>query len=167
MSLLAAFGKLPHQNEFHLYNDGVLSPEWRVRREREQSYFVFSAVRNPFDRLISSWKYLRSTCARTLLDVLRQPPQQGHDYRHFTRPQIAILRDATSGSLVTNFLVRFEHLQDDFDVLCDRLGKSRAVLPHVNATQRQRDYRQYFDLETRQLAEAMFAEDIATFGYEF
>jgi Sulfotransferase family len=166
MSLIEAFGYFPHQQEFHLYNDGVLSPEWHARGETEQSYFVFSVVRNPFDRLISSWKYLRSTHTRALLDVLRQPPQLGHDYRHFTRPQIAILRD-TSGTLVTDFLLRFEHLQDDFNVLCDRLGKPRQALPHLNASQRQWSYRQYFDLETRKLAEVMFADDITTFGYEF
>ncbi len=86
---------------------------------------------------------------------------------HFTRPQIAILRDATSGTLVIDFLLRFEHLQDDFSVLCDRLGKPRQALPHVNASQRQWRYRQYFDRETRRLAEAMFAENLANFGYEF
>jgi len=68
---------------------------------------------------------------------------------------------------VTDFLVRFEHLQDDFNVVCDRLGKPRRALPHLNGSQRQCSYRQYFDLETRQLAEAMFAEDIAAFGYKF
>jgi Sulfotransferase family len=167
MSIFAAFGYFPHQKEFHLYNDGILSPEWSARREEEQSYFVFSVVRNPFDRLISSWKYLHSTRTRTLLDALRQPPKLGHDYKHFTRPQIAILRDATSRMLVTNFLVRFEHLQDDFNIVCDLLGKPRLLLSHLNASQRQWGYRQYFDRETRQLAEAMFAEDITTFGYEF
>jgi hypothetical protein len=167
MSIFAAFGYFPHQNELHLYNNGVLSSEWSARNEEEQSYFVFSVVRNPFDRLISSWKYLHSTRARPLLDALRQPPQLGHDYRHFTRPQIAILRDPTSGTLVTDFLLHFERLQDDFNVLCDRLGKPRQALPHLNTSQRQWGYRQYFDLETRQLAEAMFAEDLANFGYEF
>jgi Sulfotransferase family len=167
MSILAAFGFLPQLPQKHLYNDGVLSPEWGARSEAERSYLVFSAVRNPFDRLISSWKYLRSTCARTLLVVLRQPPQLGHDYRHLTRPQIAILRDATSGRLVTDFLIRFERLQDDFNVLCDRLGKPRRQLHHLNPSGRQGDYRQYFDHETRELAEAMFAEDIAAFGYHF
>jgi sulfotransferase famil protein len=162
-----AFGYTARHENSHLYNCGVLSPEWRARSEAERSYFVFSTVRNPFDRLISSWKYLQSTRDRTLLDALRHPPQLGHDYRHFTRPQIAIVRDATSGALVTDFLVRFEHLQDDFNVVCDRLGKPRWALPHLNGSQRQCSYRQYFDLETRQLAEAMFAEDIAAFGYKF
>ena len=164
MSIISALGHSPDKPEFHRFNDGVLSPDWR---QRDTTFFVFSAVRNPFDRLISSWKYLRSTRDRALLDCLRSPPHEGHDYRHFTRPQIAILRDPESGLLVTDDLIRFERLQNDFDRICDRIGKPRQPLAQLNASKRSRTYRHYFDTETRRLAEQMFVEDIAAFDYEF
>src|SRR6185312_11620004 len=62
--------------DFHRFNDGVLSWDWNARTEGERSYFIFSAIRNPFDRLISSWKFLESTRHRTLLDVLQNLPRQ-------------------------------------------------------------------------------------------
>jgi hypothetical protein len=167
VSMMAAMGMTPADSDWHLYNNGVLAPGWAERTEAERGYFVFSTVRNPFDRLVSGWKYLKSTRERTLIDVLRAPPLEGVDYRHLTRPQIAILRDPASGTLVTHALLRYETLQADFNALCDRLGLPRRDMPLKNAGVRERDYRSYFDAETRQLAEAMFAEDLAAFGYGF
>jgi hypothetical protein len=167
ISIMTAWGTDLSQPDTGRYNDGVLSAEWHNRSADETSYFVFSAVRNPFDRLISAWKYLWSTQKRCLLDVLSAPPMEGHDYRHLTRPQIAILRHPVSGKLVVDDLIRYERLQDDFDRICDRVGKPRRALPRLNETTRERDYRSYFDARTRAMAEQRFADDLVQFGYEF
>jgi len=166
MSIMAALGFTAEDPDFHRFNDGVLSAEWHDRTERERAYFVFSAVRNPFDRLISGWKYLEATRDRPLLDALLGPPGESHDYRHLTRPQIAILR-GHSGALVVDDLIRFETLQADFVRICDRIGAQHRPLPHLNASAREPGYRGYFDERTRRLAEAMFADDLAAFGYDF
>src|SRR5262249_24812417 len=134
---------------------------------RDLSYFVFSAVRNPFDRLVSSWKYLKPYRWQDLVDVLKNPPREGRDYRHMTRPQAAILKDPQTGQLVTHDLVRYERLQTNFDRICDRLGKPRVPLARENPSRRFGGYRIYYNREARRLAEALFAEDLALFGYEF
>lgn len=167
MSIMAALGFHFENPDFHRFNDGALSADWAGRKERERSYFVFSAVRNPFDRLISGWKYLAATRERPLLDVLLDPPAEGHDYRHLTRPQIGILRDQSTGALIVDDLIRFENLQADFARICDRIGMPRQSLPHLNASTRERDYRDYFDERTRRMAEEMFAADLAAFDYDF
>ena len=71
------------------------------------------------------------------------------------------------GGLVTDKIMRFESLQADFDDVCDRLGKRRVTLPKTNASQREVNYRQYFNAETRKLAEALFRNDLEAFGYDF
>ena len=73
-SIIEAFQTRRHSLEWDAYNDGVLTLNWSWR---DRSYFVFSAVRNPFDRLVSGWKYLKGTRERTLLDVLKNPPAKG------------------------------------------------------------------------------------------
>lgn len=164
MAVIGAFGLTPSTPEWHAYNNGVLDPAWS---SRPAEYFVFSTVRNPFDRLISSWKYLESTKNRDLLDVLLNPPQEGADYRHLTRPQVAILQDA-AGNLIPNFLMRFERLGDDFDIVCDKIGKPRTALRKVNVgSSRERHYRPYFNTDTRHLAETLFRDDLEQFGYDF
>lgn len=167
MSIMTALGFSPKNPNWHRFNDGVLSADWRDRNQLERGYFVFSAVRNPFGRLISSWKYLKATRDRALIDVLLDPPREGHDYRHLTRPQVVILRDETNGALIVHDLIRFESVQVDFDRICDRIGAPRRLLPHLNATVGASSYRKYFDQDTRRLTEEMFADDLAAFAYDF
>ena len=166
-SIISAFGLTPQQQAWHRFNDGVAGDAWKQRSDQERGYFVFSSVRNPFDRLISAWLYLPETRDRPLLDVLLDPPRKGHAHRHLTRPQVALLRDPESGSLVTDDLIRFETRQADFDRICMRVGLPPRPLPHLGAGKRNRDWRGYFDARTRALAEALFHEDLATFGYRF
>jgi hypothetical protein len=167
MSIIGSFSMTPQMPEWHLYNDGILDPAWAQRSAPEEDYFVFSAVRNPFDRLVSAWKYLKATRDRPLEEVLADPPRLGHDYRHFTRPQCAILRNPADGSLIVHDLIRFESLQADYDRVSKRFAKQHCQLPRVNATQREHDWRKYFTPPARALAETMFAEDLAAFEYAF
>jgi hypothetical protein len=167
-SIIAAFGFVPTDENWHRYNDGPLGKDWRKRDADVRSYFVFSVVRNPFDRAISGWRYLAELQNRTLQDVLENPPRSGHAYRHFTRLQVELLEDPATGQLVTEALIRYERLQLDFDDVRSRLGMEALTLtarkfnPH-----RKRDYRDYFNPQTRRLAAQLFGPDIEAFGYEF
>jgi hypothetical protein len=161
-SVRASFGLESSDPDWNRYNNGVKSWDWYFRPD----YLVFTIVRNPFDRLVSAWKYLGVTRNRSLSEVLRDPPRRGLAYRHLTRSQSAILVDFRN-RLVADEIVRVENLQEGCDRVCDRLGKPRAILPHKNSTSRQSDYRTYFDHETQRRAEALFADDLERFGYTF
>lgn len=161
-SIKQAFGFKYHDEDRNYATDGVLSPEFA---ERPRDYLVFAVARNPWDRFISGWRYCRSTQNRSLIDVLENPPLEGHDYRHLTRPQHAVLFD-DAGQAVFDVLLRYESLQPDFDALCDRLKMPRVRLPVVNK-KAHAHYSQYFDDESRALFEQAYADDIKRFGYSF
>ena len=57
-------------------NNGVLDPSWNALNPRVKSYFKFTVVRNPWDRFISGWKYLKSTRDRSVEDVLNNLPKE-------------------------------------------------------------------------------------------
>lgn len=161
-SIIQTFGLTPEDADWHVANDGVLSPGFA---ELPADYFRFSIVRNPWDRFVSGWKYCASTRERSLRDVLEHPPTEGHDYRHVTRPQSAILFDG-SGRLCVDVVLRFEQIQADFDRVCRRVGLAPRLLPKANTGQRHH-YRDYFDPGTRELLAQRFAEDIERFGYVY
>ena len=162
MSVRESFGFEHGDPDWDRYNNGVLAWEWYFRPK----YLVFTIVRNPFDRLVSAWRYLKDTRDRPLVEVLRDPPRRGHSYRHFTRLQSAILVDYRR-RIVADELIRFEDLQAGFDRVCDRIGKPRIVLPHKNASARGSDYRTYFDADSQHLAEKMCKPDLDRFNYNF
>ncbi|HYJ86606.1 MAG TPA: sulfotransferase family 2 domain-containing protein [Pyrinomonadaceae bacterium] len=161
-SIINAFDFTTADPEWHFMNDGLLSPEYL---SAPAGYFRFSIVRNPWDRFISGWKYCASTRERSLHDVLANLPREGHDYRHVTRPQHEILYDE-NGNLIVDYLMRFESLQQDFDKVCDIIGKPRLVLGHHNRGVRTH-YSDYFDEDSRRIFLRHFARDVELFGYEY
>jgi len=158
------------------FQDGVLSPEFiRGDLSKYTDYLIFAVSRNPWDRVASGWRYLQKTfpthIKRTfvknlsLKETLLNLPQSGHDYRHITRNQIDILIDKSGKSILTEY-IRFENLQEDFNIICDKIGIPQQQLPHKNKS-KHKHYTEYYDDEAREIAAQQFAKDIEYFGYEF
>jgi hypothetical protein len=130
--------------------------------------FKFTTVRNPWDRMISSYfsphrgyeKWDRNLFlellenSKTMVQFMdeRDPP---HWARRFIRPRIHI-----------DFVMRFERLQQDFDTVCERLGIARQELPHRNKSDRDH-YSSYYDDQLIKLVAKKYACEIKEFGYRF
>lgn len=146
---------------------------WLKTIAKHPNYFSFAVVRNPWDRFVSGCKFCNSTKDRPLEDILCNLPMPytnstgtniDHDWFHITMTQHEFLyRD---GKLIVDYLIRFENLQEGFDVVCDRIGKPRMKLPHENATDHYH-YEKYFTPEALEMFNNHFQMDIRTFGYEF
>ena len=153
-----------------------------------ESLFKFSFVRNPFERIVSEYRYRNYFRHRSFRDfVLNKLPRKGWDdqYRH-VMPQYDMLHDA-SGRLLVDFVGRFERLDADFALVCRQLGFDDARLRHRNPSDKwtrnlkrrarnllyqngeseKSGYRAFYDDATREAVNTLYRKDIEAFGYRF
>lgn len=133
-----------------------------------EAYFVFGFVRNPWDRVISLHRYLGFATTLSLTDFVMGPLRQGVLAGHwFLAPQFDFLSDA--GRLVVDFVGRFEHLQADFERVCERLDLPPQPLPWVNASRLARGGEgpamPLWTPEALDLVGRLYASDVEQFGY--
>lgn len=129
--------------------------------------FKFAFVRNPWDWQVSAYFYALQSKTHAEHEAISA--LGGFDdyirYQHRKKAptQSTFLFDEQGRSLV-DFVGRFERIEDDFAAICRTIGVS-ATLPHLNVSARQRDWRIYYNDETRALVAELFRCDIERFGY--
>ncbi|MHC0054542.1 sulfotransferase family 2 domain-containing protein [Actibacterium sp. D379-3] len=136
------------------------------------SFFTFTLVRNPWDRAVSYYHWLRAQSfdhpAVGLAHDLAFSPFLNHVQ---TRTSLgaqsfgSYMQDAT-GQQRCNAFVRLEHLADDLAPVEAHLGFA-LDMPQVNQSARGADYRRYYSDADAELLARMCAEDIRRFGYSF
>ncbi|WP_299969018.1 sulfotransferase family 2 domain-containing protein [uncultured Roseobacter sp.] len=133
---------------------------------------VFTLVRNPWDRVVSYYHWLReqgfdhpavaASQAFEFADFLQvshvQESLRASPARHY-------LTDAT-GREQDALYIRLEHFTRDAAPLFAHLG-FEITLPRCNASKRPADYRRCYDTASAETVATLCAEDIARFRYRF
>jgi hypothetical protein len=143
-----------------------------VGRDEIARMFCFTLVRNPWDRMVSYYHWLRQQSfdhaavskAKALgFSAFLNDPAIGAGLR--AQPARSYMRDA-GGAERGRLYIRLEHFEADAEPLWAHLG-FRLDLPHLNASAREGDYRSYYSAADRDILAEIAAEDIRQFGYAF
>lgn len=157
------------------YYEYKVANGWKFRR-----YFKFAFVRNPWDRLVSAFFFLRKgglsepdrlwsmnnlaafdDFESFVMGWLSRESVQA--WVHF-KPQHYWICDREQ-TVMVDFVGRYESIGSDFKLVADRLGCSRS-LPLVNQSNH-RHYSAYYSPEMRRKVAAVYREDVETFKYSF
>lgn len=68
-----------------------------------------------------------------------------------------------------DFVIRYEHLEEDYNEVCRRIGIPAAGLPRMKTGIRKerRPYTDYYTDETREIVAELHRNDLRFFGYQF
>ena len=136
------------------------------------SYFKFSVVRNPWDRVVSQYLFMQrrpdlcrfigleqGASLKRYLDLigLRQHVQW--------LPQVDFLFDSDGKPLV-DFIGRFEDFPKTVRGITSRLGIFAKVIPHEKRSVRG-PHCDYYNEGTRRIVGSLYADDIEAFGYRY
>ncbi len=164
-------------------NGGNPSPEFRLKGQGAHPFatvvrdmigvnewrrcWKFVVVRNPWDRMVSLYAFLRERehiqSRIGFRSWLLAKPRPGSRSRKKSVPQSRWLYDGDRQ--IVDSVFRFERLDEVQAALSDHLGQP-ITLPWYKKTEHG-DYRGFYDASTRAWVERVHAEDIERFGYGF
>lgn len=153
-----------------------------LRTYADREIFSFCFVRNPWDRLVSGYHYLKkggsneqdARDAETYLSRyadfdafvrkgLTWPRRKKTLEQVHLKPQVHWVTE--KGKVLVSWTGRFERLSEDMEVLATNLGVP-LQLPHVNRSDHS-EYRAYYTPKTQAIVAKVYADDIRAFGYTF
>ena len=148
-----------------------------IDSELLEKYYTFTFVRNPWDRMVSYYKFRikRSfdmyshgeSFKEWISFICSNNAQQikAYQFNLAIKDQYEYIVNKTN-EIIIDFVGKFENFQQDFDIACDRIGIPRQELPHINKTDHLH-YTEYYDDETRSIVAEKYSKDIKYFGYKF
>jgi hypothetical protein len=152
----------------------------RINPRKFKRFFKFSFVRNPWDRLVSTFFFLKKGGMNEMDRRFAAENLAGYDnfaafvegwlnekniwsWIHF-KPQHYFICDAKL-RVRMDFVGRSETIDADFRHILERLGVA-AKLKWMNRGDH-RPYSEYYTNDLRERVAAIYAQDIATFGYQY
>ena len=131
-----------------------------------EAYFKFAFVRNPWDRLVSEYEFIRRRPDHGRYSkVIKMDFEKYIVYqsKRSDAHQINMLADK-NGNLLMDFIGKFENLYEDWNRVTDKLGIQNKQLTHRKKAGI-KDYDSYYTEKTRALVSELWRKDIVAFGY--
>ena len=173
----------------HLTAKEVNKLFFKNNSKKFKSYFKFAFVRNPWDRMVSWYEHMKAepwiTNSRiqnyiklnySLSDFLRSEYEMTNNKKNKTSYYFGYNKyyEGRAGKNLLDFIGKLENLQEDLDIVCDKIGITRQKLKHFNKRSRRssgkrkhKHYTEYYDDESQQIVAEKYAKDIEYFNYKF
>ena len=154
----------------------IVAAKEMLPRELFNKLFKFAFVRNPWDLQVSSWHHLRRERPHLVEHIpdfqsfIRWKLDKDRPYQYHIDTSIELQTDYLKdldGSVLVDYIGRYENLQADYEEICQRIGIKAPPLPHKRQAKDRTDYRTYYDEETALLIADFFKMDIELLDYSF
>lgn len=140
-------------------------------------YFKFAFVRNPWDRLYSTFNYAKKISHPVykgplsdiaIFDSFEQfvwewCTEENINSHYFLKPQFDYLT-VDGENLAVDFVGYFENLESDFNKVVDKLG-IETVLPTINKSTTISDRKNAYNNEMRKRVAELYEKDLKNFDY--
>lgn len=147
-------------------------------------YLSFISIRNPWDRVVSTYYGLNTIDSLTLQKIKTTFHIKDHQINkfedfclflkevHISDKNFMFTQCQTewiNGDFKPNYILRFENLKEDFKEMINahNIKHISDQLLHVNASNGRKDYRSYYNPNTKKIIEKIFEKDLDTFKYTY
>ena len=165
--------------KYHINHKKIKEIQSQIDQKTFDDYFKFTFVRNPWAKIVSLFFFARVKKAqRYVFNHLSLSPNcsfkdfvlaiksaRNHPHHPVLDSQVSFIYDIDDKECL-DFIGRTENLQNDFDIICEKIGAPKKQLRKINVS-KHKHYTEYYDEETKQIVAEKYAEDIEYFGYKF
>lgn len=153
-------------------HSSLAEAEGLITRADMEQFLVFTLVRNPWDRMVSYYHWLRAQsfdhravalARETGFSEFLNHPQTAASLN--THPYDWYLTDG-AGQVRCDCYIRLEHLDTDLGPLSEHLGFVPRM-ERANQSERDRDYRRFYSGGDAERVARLCHADIERFGYAF
>ncbi len=147
------------------------------------SFFKFAFVRNPWDRVLSAFLFLKNG-GRNQADYnwSEKYLSQFNNFNDFVtgwlnreninkgvhfKPQYEFVTLPNKQKHGLDFIGHYENIANDYNYVRNRLGFGKALEFNNKTESKKQDYRFYYNDKTREVVADVYREDIEYFGYDF
>lgn len=136
-------------------------------RLADKTYFKFTFVRNPWDKMVSQYHFNSRDFFPHGIDFYSYINQfyTGKKVSNLNPLHHPWILDET-GTVCIDFVGKFHRLQEDFNHISNILDLPEMTLPHKNKTNH-RHYTEYYNEETKEMVADIFKKDIELFDLNF
>ncbi|TDY13588.1 sulfotransferase family 2 domain-containing protein [Meridianimaribacter flavus] len=145
-----------------------------------KKYFKFTFARNPWDRLVSAYFFLKAggfhkedaewyemhlSKYKDFEDFVLNWVNEDNIYKgiHFI-PQYEFI--TINSKVAVDKIYKIEEFNNSVKEINEVLNKD-ILLTHENKSKREKDYRTYYSSKTQKIVEEVYKKDILLFGYSF
>ncbi len=126
-------------------------------------YFIFTVVRNPWDRLVSYYHHGKKET--TKVQIFEKSFTEWIKRDQLPAPQTNQLYDQNKQFVSNLWIAQLEHIDTGWPFLCSRLNID-APLQH-NKKSTHRHYSYYYNYIAKDIVSEKYKEDIKEFNYKF
>jgi len=141
--------------------------EIKSKIQNYSDFYKFSFVRNPWDKFVSVtlWEGPKTKVNKNMSkDQFKKKALNKMKFAklHYM-PQVDYIFH--SGSLLVDFVGKFENLEEDFQKVCDSLNVNFKLEYRMKVDHK--PYQEYYNQEMIDFVSDFYSKDIEYFGYDF
>lgn len=168
--------KILNSNDDKLYSKHRIALNlFYENKQKFTEYYSFAFVRNPFDRLVSAYFYLKSKENKCFTKKYLEKYSSFKEFvkyffnRNNIKKQVHLWPQywfvcGPNKHIIIDYVGRYEAINDDFTYISKRISNETRILPHINRS-KHKNWKFYYNSEIANIVYNAYQEDFTLFGY--
>lgn len=141
-----------HENKIHgtlIYykTSPYINRIMNMDEDKWNNYFIFTFVRNPYDRIISGWNYVNKYNIPFKKFINIKHYSNSFDYWHVFMSQTRHII-TNNGKIKSDYIGKFENMENDLKYVLNKIGFNNIIhKSFIKNGKKHKNYKSYYDNE--------------------